>query len=172
MKRNVKWQFCIILWLYLVTIAFGCSRPPSDKNMQKHFIDNKEIFGRLIQMLQEDKTVNWISEQFILPEGSLKPERKGQYLGLMNKAGVRHISIKSRANVSGTSTMKSEKHEVGPVSFGTFNSSGVLKGYTYSTQTLSPIYDSLDERPVSLKAYEFGYKRISDDWYLYLSSTG
>jgi hypothetical protein len=140
--------------------------------MQKHFIDNKEIFDKLIQMLQEDKSVNWISEQFILPEASLKPELKGQYLSLMSRAGVQYISIKSRTNVSGTSMIKGEKNEVGPISFGTFDSSGVLKGYTYSTQTLSPTYDSLDERPVSLKVYEFGYKRISNDWYLYYSSRG
>jgi len=140
--------------------------------MQKHFIDNKEIFDRLIQMVNEDKTVNSITKQFILPADSLKQERKVEYLGLMSKAGIQDIFVNSRSNTSKTAIIKGESGDVGPVSFGIFNSFEIRKGYTYSTQTLVPIYDSLDKRPASLKAYEFGYKRISNDWYLYYSSTG
>jgi hypothetical protein len=169
MKRYAeKW---IVLWLCLVIIPFGCSKPYSDKNMQKHFIENKETFDRLIEMIKEDKTVSWIGEQFIFPADSLKLERKAQYLDLMSKANIQHIFIESRRNISGASIIKSEGKDIGRVSFGALSSfGGSLKGYTYSTQPLSPIFNSLDEPPPSLKPYEFGYKRISDDWYLHYSS--
>jgi len=61
--------------------------------MQKHFIDNKQTFDRLIQMIKEDKTVSWIYEESITPADALKPERKAQYLELMRKANIQDIFI-------------------------------------------------------------------------------
>jgi hypothetical protein len=154
-------------------MAVRCSKSYSDKKMQKHFIDNKQTFDRIIEMIKEDKSVSWISEQFISPADALTLERKAQYLDLMRKTNIQTIFIESRSSISKASIIKSEGQDIGRVSFGIQSLfGGTLKGYTYSSRPLSPLYDSLDERPLSLKPYEFGYKRISGDWYLHYSSPG
>ena len=124
-------------------------------------------------MIKQDTNVNWISTDMVSPEGSLPENRREKYLLVMKKIGIDSIHVMSITDKDGLPLVNSQKNTTGPISFGVFsNGGGILKGYTYSTESLTPLYGSLDKWPPGLKAYEFGYKQISTNWYLYYSSMG
>ena len=60
-------------------VILGCSEPPVDNDLRARFINNKDVFNKLVQMIKEDEKVRWIHsgsvEPTIEPTNSLDENR-------------------------------------------------------------------------------------------------
>jgi len=156
--------FLHLLWfllcLAIISPFFSSCQPQADVDMIKHFHEHKAEFTSLLEMLRENPKLEAISDSGkISPEGVIDNKRVHQYRTLMERANLRSISaywgwpggIKFRLEGDGYSLR--------------FD-----KGYTYSAVEPQPIKDSLDDSYDDLTPYASVYRRIENNWYIFLKN--
>jgi hypothetical protein len=151
---------CILM---ILIVQIGCGFP-SDRELENRFYEYRTDFEALGRMLVEDRDVVVLNDETVFYNGdmpkTISSERLGDYRGLLRKLGIGGGI--SRDSDGSANLIVSYKGVL-------IRSSG--KGYYYSTGSVTPVVESLDEvirneidetRPT--------FKRIEGNWYLVYES--
>jgi len=156
MKKKKIRYFFETLALLTICFSIACVKRTDDEYMLSHFEKHRSEFERLVEIAKPccdgSDTIAW--------DHDLKEESGKEECVQLLKA------TETRGFVFG------ENFTSGTIEF--FPSWGSLdyhcgrsKGYMYSKNKLSPIFQSLDEKPDDLKHYQTGYKPIAENWFIY-----
>lgn len=151
---------CIIFLLLL----FSCSDSPkyfehlSDDDMIKIFNMKKDSLITLINMLEEDKVIEYIfvnwSKPRNLEEKGISKSRIKAYRSIFKKVGLKGIY---RRDYGDELVLSAE----GMLENSTF------KGFFYSQEELQNVVESLDDYEVKKdKKYSKAFRKIGNGWYL------
>ncbi len=167
--------FCFATLICLLTLSncanlqSASAKFPDDAKMEDNFRKHESDFKLLINMAEIDSKVvrigldfTWLDDDASYPRRESKlgfsNERWNEYRKLFGKLGLRHGLL--RYPDSGF------VHLIG-ASEGLVTG-GKSKGYAYTTENLSPQFDSLDNLNLDSVNGNTAYKRIQDNWYLFL----
>ena len=134
---------------------------PSDERLIRNFHRYHQEFERLISMSLEDRTNAAPTSLSVISAGAtsnkeepgLSSGRRDQYLGLFHSLELHH----GMRLHSDHTFLVSESNIVGR--------KGCEKGYVYSPNELSPLYNSLDIQSARRK---YLFRKLEPNWYLYL----
>jgi len=160
--------FSIGISIKLTTPRNDASALPSDKTLEENFRRHESEFNELIKMSKIDSRVIRIADDFTWldtnanwprPDSEIgfSKERWNQYRNAFRVLGLRQGLLRPIDTetifliASGTGTV----------------TSGSSKGYAYSSKTLSPLSDSLDEISHELLSKHTVYKKLDHEWYLF-----
>lgn len=173
MRRLFIFNILVLFLLLLLLTSFGCSSYPSDKYLIENFNANREEFEKLLTMAQIDKQIISVKKNgevldinYKQNETLLSSERINEYTNLLNKINALEIQIntdnkKDSSNFSGISIFAWDTRSWSIVG------GGHSKSYTFQLEKPEQIVDSLD-RLKSNGNDVVAYKKISENWYLYL----
>lgn len=128
-------------------VLAGCSGPPTDAEMQNLYEIRKAYFSALVaggDCHIDKNRILWRHE---------KAKASAACLELL--AQVRADGIGVDPISQGIMLFPSER-----------GCSSRQKGYIYSEKELLPQYASLDAHPIGLQAYQMGFKKIDEKWYI------
>jgi hypothetical protein len=172
--RATRWRAVQPLASYAAVAALIVLLPatgiaPAHRNSDVSMIDNfrshESEFERIVEMSGEDSKVVRIAPDFTWLEGNAAWPRPSSMIGfdearwneyrrLFSQTGVREGIIRHGGRISFLYWL------TGMVT------GGQEKGYVYSTEPLSPLFESLDHIP-DVKSGDAVYRRIAGNWYLY-----
>ena len=152
MKINKNKLWIIAIGMTFLTSA-GCS-PPSDKSLEDRFVENRESFFALINMVKKDNNIFSVHMFSTTPENALVPERSYEYRKRMVGLGISSLYYDKK---NGTITMIVQSGDM----------SSERKGYVYSEEELSPLHNSLDDLPRDYMPYVEQYKKIEEKVYIF-----
>jgi hypothetical protein len=162
-----------ILLATILNIIGGCDsfgNIPSDAALQERFLRNEAEYVRLVQMSDQDRHVTVIKDTFTYLDTDaswpredigFRRERWDEYRGMFRKLGIEG-GLSRRTDYPST------------VFIVVYGRGGVLasseKGFVYSQKPLSPIVQSLDVYPPTVKGgtgHAIGFKALANSWYMY-----
>ncbi len=171
-------RFTLFLLLLLLITGVACNPfnldtpHPSDDNLIRNFQRNDADFNRLVSMSNEDSKVIRIANDFTRLENNWAWPRPDSELGFSKQRWDEYRALFSKLGLE--SGLSREIDSKGPVIYLTAFSKGMVnrgssKGYAYSEHDLSPVFDSLDKKPVELskrQEHDVVYRQIKPHWYL------
>jgi hypothetical protein len=168
--------FLVLITLLLVIVYIA--QPPSDTALQRRFALNKPTFERLAQKTGEMPSIvriekleiedtNGMKYKFGEKQSLLSPEAWEEYRKLFEKAGLEDGVYRWPQ----TGEMLFLGHTLyGNTELGQFGTLGTHYGFVHCPPSLRA--DSLGFIPCidnkeQADTFDYRYKRLSDDWYLY-----
>jgi hypothetical protein len=174
MSRNT---YIFALPLLVAVLAacdpFNASKShPSDDELIHNFQKYEADFNKLVSMSNEDSTVVRIAPDFTRLENNWRWPRPESELGFSKQRWDEYRALFDKLGLDSGISRESDSH--GTVIFLTASSKGMTfrgssKGYAYSEQELSPVFDSLNQNPVEPQKrskHGVAYKKIKEHWYL------
>lgn len=167
--------FPVLLFAAVVVACdpFNVSKShPSDDELIRNFQNHEADFNKLVSMSNEDSKVIRIAPDFTRLENNWQWPRPESELGFTKQRWDEYRSLFDKLGLD--SGISREGDSKGTVIFLTASSKGMTfrgssKGYAYSEQALSPVFDSLNQNPIEPQnrpKHGVAYKRIKDFWYL------
>ncbi len=143
--------------LLLVTAATRVMAHPSDEELLTRFNENRELYGKLASMLEED-SLNQIA---LIPQFFAYPEieteiRKNEYIEIMKDLDIAGFGGSEGGPQFITISTETES-----------KTKGSSKGYVFHRQELTPVFDELDTSR-EMDANFPDYRKIEGGWYLFL----
>ena len=165
----------LILLLALMTACdpFNLDKPhPSDDELIRNFQKNEADFNKLVTMSNEDSKVIRIAPDFTRLENNWAWPRPESELGFSKQRWDEYRTLFNKLGLQ--SGISRERDSESTIIFLTASSKGMTfrgssKGYAYSEQELSPVFDSLNQNPVDpqkRQKHGVAYRKIKDHWYL------
>lgn len=159
-----------VLLLTLLGYWYLSSQPPSDRALEDRFRSREAELQRLVSMFQEDAQAGEVTpEAAYLPYSmghekrrvDLSPERLSEYRRLLKKNALSAVQRGGGGRIY-LEAFASDYEQ--------------WKGYVYTESAPAPLVDTLNDfqaigRSPALDSTftRSGYKKISDNWYLYLT---
>jgi hypothetical protein len=148
----------IFFTLLIIPFMFiGWIQIPADADVIENFYNNRSEFKQLAEMLLEDSHVRYISENLVLTCGSPEMEKFNRYQGLINQTAL--FGLRSDAGQSRKITFLRKDG---------YANAKFVKGYVYMNSDPSDMVASLDGGYRDLPAGSRLYKKIEENWYIYL----
>jgi hypothetical protein len=170
-------KLCHLILLALMLAAcdpFNVDKPhPSDDELIRNFQKSEADFNKLIAMSNEDPKVIRIASDFTRLENNWQWPRPESELGFSKQRWDEYRVLFNKLGLESGISRESDSERT--IIFLTASSKGMTfrgssKGYAYSEQELSPLFDSLNQNPVDpqkRQKHEAAYKKIKDHWYLF-----
>lgn len=172
-----KYLYFVAILLTLI-LAIGCdslswnSPHPSDQDLIKNFEKHEAEFNELIKMPNEDSKVIRIAYDFTRLEDNWGWPRPESEWGFPRQRWDQYRSLFKKLELR--SGLSRETGQDGTVIYLTAFAKGMVnrgsaKGYAYSENEQSPLFDSLDQNPIDpqkRKKHDVVYKKIKGNWYL------
>jgi hypothetical protein len=167
---------CCILSLALLAVACdpfnSKGRHPSDVTLIQRFQKNEEAFNKLVRMSNEDPHVIRIAYDFTRLDTNWAWPRPDSQLGFSKERWDEYRALFKRLLLD--SGISRETNVGSAVIFITASSKGMTlrgssKGYAYSEQRLSPVFESLEDVPFDAQSrpqHGVAFKPIKEHWYL------
>lgn len=162
--------FLIVLAHFLLTSCFRPS-PPSDELLIETFGSNRNDFETLVRMIDKDTNETALYEvdkRYTMynsdEKGTIDEQRRQEYLALLAKLNMLSIGI---------STGRERSFVITAYAKGFSPEGGVYKGYEYfpngfPARRMSSLVQSLEYTPQIYKPGTLLYRKIDENWYLWL----
>jgi len=142
-----------------LALSCGSGSSPSDADLIAQFLEHRRDFDRVLEMLRADSPTWRVDPTWIDPQGSLSEARWEEYRHLFEKLSLERGVAREPASGNVQFISSSWGIAIGP---------GGSKGIFYSEHSLARLYPSLDLTPEELPETEFAYRRIDENWYLFV----
>ena len=168
---------CCVVSLALLAVACdpfnSNAKHPSDTALIQRFQKNEGTFNKLARMSTEDSKVIRIADTFTRLDTNWAWPRPDSQLGFSKERWNEYLARFKQLGLD--SGISRETNAGSAVVFITASSKGMTlrgssKGYAYSEQSLSPVFDTLDDTPFDPKSraeHGVAFKPIKGHWYLY-----
>lgn len=167
-RTKITLSLSTLLLLLLCAASYFWSGPPSDRVLEERFRSRGADFNRLVSMFKEDSQLGEVTL-----EAAYLPYHPGSEKHKANLSPQRMIAYRSLIKSNGLTAIK--RGTRGEIFLAAFEvDMERWKGYVYAELPPSPLVSSLDdtkeifEKPQAQSMTTSGYKRIADNWYLYL----
>ncbi len=148
----------IFFTLLIIPFMFiGWIQIPVDADVIENFYNNRYEFKQLAEMLLEDSHVRYISENLVLTCGSPEMEKFNRYQELINQTAL--FGLRSNFGPSQQITFLRQDG---------YANAKFVKGYVYMNSVPQDMVASLDDNYRNLPPGSRLYKKIEENWYIYL----
>lgn len=146
--------FILLIFPFLF---IGWIQVPADADVIEHFYIHRSEFTQLLEMLRADPQIRYISEDLVLTCGSPEMEQFNHYQELINQTALFGVRSDSRQPRHMTFLRKDG-----------YATAKFIKGYVYMHSEPHGLVVSLDDGYKDLPPGSRLYKKIEENWYIYL----
>jgi hypothetical protein len=171
------WQKVMVVMLGLTALGAiaqsAALKPlPSDKALRARFFAHRADFEKLAAMANEDSRLTRIAPDFTWLDDEVAWPRKN--VGISEQRWTEYKQIFRRVGASdGIAKGTEPTRIIFPIMSIGLVPTGFAKGIVYSEAPLSPVLESLNDRPLHQKgtgpdsSHVLVYKPIENHWYIY-----
>jgi hypothetical protein len=148
-------------------------KPPADAKLTHIYLKNEDSFNKLVEMSNADSNVVRIASDFTRLRTNWAWPRPESELGFTNKRSSEYRSLLGALRLESGISRETSSNQI--IILFISSSKGMTfcgssKGFAYSADPLSPIFESLDqEESLNPQNHKRGiaFRRIKENWYLY-----
>jgi len=147
--------FTLLLFPFLF---MGWIQMPADADVIEHFYKHKSEFTQLVEMLRAAPELQYISENLVLTCGPAEMEKFNYYKDLIDQTAL--FGLRSDAG---------QPRQIIFLRKDGYANAKFVKGYIYMNSEPDEIVASLDKGYRNLPPGSRLYKKIEENWYMYLA---
>lgn len=166
MSLVISKRTLLIGLLLIAGFQTACGSHPTDGQLSRTFKLNEAEFDKLISMANEDHNVVRIAYDFTWLDGNLSWPRPESELGFSKERWDEYRGLFTKLGLHGGILRRNDQLFLIASTKGS-SLGGSAKGYTYSTEPISPLLESLDHVSTKMKDRVPVYKNFKNNWYLY-----